>query len=303
MKTLTAGPHVEALNRRLPRVIAGPLKGAVKGYRRLTARYRTLPDFLVIGSRKCGTTSLYEYLTEHPCVLPALSKEIFYFSHHHARGELWYRRNFPLRAEQRFWSMRRGSRVLTGEATPSYFNDPAVPDRVRQTNPAVKLAVMFRDPVAAVYSAYQFGIARGTYTAARVPFRDLVESELARLERDPTATDGGAMLLPRYVYADHLERGYDVFPREQILLMCLEWFAAAPQEQFDRLTDFLELDRQTGRSFAPHNVNSYRVLDPDLRDRLREFYRSHNERLADLTSLAFPWSPARRQISQSEVTK
>jgi hypothetical protein len=91
------------------------------------------------------------------------------------------------------------------------------------------------------------------------------------------------------VYADHLLRWYDVFPSEQILLMCLEWFAAAPQQQFDRLTDFLGLARAAGQSFAPHNVNRYAALGPDLRDRLRDFYRPHNERLAELTGLSFPW--------------
>jgi hypothetical protein len=301
MITLTAGPHVEALNRRLPRPVTAPLKALIKGYRRLTAGYRTLPDFLVIGARKCGTTSLYEYLTDHPCILPALSKEIFYFNHAYARGERWYRQHFPLERERRYWSRRRGCPVLTGEATPSYFNDPVVPDRVRRMNPAIKLVVMFRDPVAAVYSAYQFGIKRGNYTSAGHPFRGLVESELGRLEADPVATDDGALLLPRYAYATHLRRWYDVFPREQILLMCLEWFAAAPQAQFNRLTDFLGLPRSADQSFAPHNVNRYPALEPEVQDRLRAFYRPHNRRLAGMTGLAYPW-PGGEPVTAADPT-
>lgn len=132
----------------------------MKVHRHATAGYRIVPDFLVIGSRKCGTTSLYQYLSDHPCVLPAMSKEVFYFGDNYDRGERWYRRHFPLGVERRLWSWWRGSRVLTGEATPNYFNLHDAPDRVRALNADVRLIVMLRDPVAAAYSAYQFGIAQ-----------------------------------------------------------------------------------------------------------------------------------------------
>jgi Sulfotransferase domain len=292
LKTFTAGPHIDSLNRRLPRLVAAPLKGLIKGYRELTAGFRTLPDFLVIGSRKCGTTSLYQYLTEHPCVLPAMSKEIFYFGEQFHRGERWYRRHFPLGLEHRLWSRWRGCRVLTGEATPNYFNNALAPHRVRAMNPAVKLIVMLRDPVAAVYSAYNFGIARGTYTAEQHSFRNLVEQELHQLRDDPAGGDCQTMLLPRYVYANHLVRWLDVFPTEQLRVMCLEWFKAAPQEQFDGLTDFLGLSRSQSVSFEPHNVTAYPAMDVDLRGRLRAFYEPHNERLGALCGRAFPWPKA-----------
>lgn len=290
MRTLTAGSHVDTLKHRLPWPVAAPLKGVIKGYRQLTAGHRVLPDFLVIGSRKCGTSSLYQYLSEHPSVLPAMSKEIFYFGDFYNRGERWYRRHFPLAAERRFWAWRRGSPVLTGEATPNYFNNPDAPDRIRAMNPAVKLVAIFRDPVMAAYSAYQFGIAKGIYTAAGHPFRKIVEAELAQLRDDPTSVDCQTMLLPRYVYADHLSRWYAVFPRDQIRVMCLEWFAADPQAQFDGLTDFLGLQRSRAVSFQPHNANDYRGMDNDLRDRLRDFYRPHNARLTTLCGQRFPWS-------------
>ena len=65
------------------------------GMRRSTSRFRPLPDFLIIGGQRCGTTSLYYYLRAHPGVLPALAKEVHFLTLHWMRGEGWYRARFP----------------------------------------------------------------------------------------------------------------------------------------------------------------------------------------------------------------
>ncbi len=65
-------------------------------FRNLTSPLRTLPDFLIIGGQKCGTTSLYDFLIHHPGVIPATKKEIFYFSNNYEQGIHWYSSHFPL---------------------------------------------------------------------------------------------------------------------------------------------------------------------------------------------------------------
>src|SRR5262245_60810798 len=112
---LTTARYVEALEKRLPAPLKPPLKILVKAYRRPTASLLVLPDVLIIGSRKCGTTSLFRYLLDHPCVLPPLKKEIFYFSEHHDKGETWYRGHFPTAIERKWRAWRTGLRPLTGE--------------------------------------------------------------------------------------------------------------------------------------------------------------------------------------------
>ncbi len=77
-----------------------PISWTVKSYRTLTSGLRIWPSFIVIGARRCGTTSLYNYLTDHPNVLPALKKEVCYFNDHYARGEAWYRGHFPSASEK-----------------------------------------------------------------------------------------------------------------------------------------------------------------------------------------------------------
>jgi hypothetical protein len=79
-----------ALNGRLPFFA----KEAYLRLRELNANQRALPDFLIIGAMKCGTTSLFNYLCSHPRIIGSVPKEIFYFSGHTEGSELWYRRHF-----------------------------------------------------------------------------------------------------------------------------------------------------------------------------------------------------------------
>src|SRR5687768_13237463 len=102
-----------------------------------TAHLRRLPDFLIIGAQRGGTTSLYRYLTEHPEIDPAVRKEIHFFSRHHEQGLDWYRAHFP----------RRDESSLVGEASPNYLVHPDVPARVAAALPRVKLIALLRNPV------------------------------------------------------------------------------------------------------------------------------------------------------------
>src|SRR5918996_2928020 len=74
--------------------------------RRTTARWRQLPDVLIIGAQRSGTSSLYKWLRRHPNVVASLRKEIEYFSTDFAQGENWYRAHFPLALRRRAAGIR-----------------------------------------------------------------------------------------------------------------------------------------------------------------------------------------------------
>lgn len=99
-------------------------------YRLLTNRIRLLPDFIIIGVARCGTTSLYNYLVKHPYIFPALRKEINFFSINFNRGLGWYRTFFPSRIYKFFikWVYKR--HLITGEATPFYIFHPLALKRI-----------------------------------------------------------------------------------------------------------------------------------------------------------------------------
>src|SRR5690349_1107730 len=88
--------------------------------RRISASDRRLPDYIVVGAMKSGTTSLWAYLSEHPLVEPAMMKEMHFFDKNYHRGVGWYRMHFPLEQSGR---PRVGVKqsTLTGESSAYYM--------------------------------------------------------------------------------------------------------------------------------------------------------------------------------------
>lgn len=84
-----------------------------------------LPNFLILGAGKSGTSSLYTYLTSHPLILPALHKQIHYYKYYYTKGISWYRSKFPTRKQ-----LEDADAVMTGEAAPGYLPYPYVADRI-----------------------------------------------------------------------------------------------------------------------------------------------------------------------------
>ena len=100
-----------------------------------------LPDFIIIGAQRCGTSSLYRYLSKHPDVTLNKIKEVHYFSTRFFMGLEWYKTHFP----------KKG---FTGEGSPYYFFHPLSPQRIHEALPNVKLILMLRNPVDRAYSHF-----------------------------------------------------------------------------------------------------------------------------------------------------
>lgn len=107
---------------------------------RLTARRRALPDFLLVGEMKSGTSSLFHYLQMHPLVAPPVRKEVHFFTIGYSKGAGWYRAHFPLKS-----NIPAGG--ITGEGCPGYFFAPGVEHRIHDLLPNARLIVLLRDPV------------------------------------------------------------------------------------------------------------------------------------------------------------
>ncbi|MDQ4004850.1 MAG: sulfotransferase domain-containing protein, partial [Actinomycetota bacterium] len=128
-------------------------KRVLRGVGVATSWARPLPDFVVIGAKRAGTTSLYAYLAEHPDVAPLFParqriKGVHYFDTNHHRGLRWYRSHMPS------WIRRTGGR-LAGEASPYYLAHPLAAERAARTIPDAKLVVLLRNPADRAYSHYR----------------------------------------------------------------------------------------------------------------------------------------------------
>ena len=118
----------------------------------LTANSRVLPNYLILGVHKSGTSSLYYNLIKHPNVLPAAVKEIHYFNLYYGSTG-WYRANFPTKKEmEKITSKNQTCRI--GESTPQYLFHPLVPQRVKALIPDAKFLVVLRNPIDRAFSHY-----------------------------------------------------------------------------------------------------------------------------------------------------
>lgn len=258
----------------------------------LTAPLRLLPDFIIIGGRCCGTTSLYAYLTAHPHVVAAATKEVHFFDDHWADGPGWYRAHFPLRWERLLATLVRREPYVTGEASPFYLYHPEVPARLRSLCPAARLLVLLRNPVDRAFSHYQQSRRAGVEPLS---FEEALEAEPARLRE--AAFDGagsGAMKDYSYAargqYAEQLARWLPRFPREQLLVTQSEALFAAPEGQMRRVFEFLGLPHAAAGRYRRHHAGRYEErMQPSTRERLERQFAPHNERLFELLGERYDW--------------
>jgi hypothetical protein len=129
-----------------------------------------MPDFLIVGAAKAGTTSLYNYLIQHPKIDGAVRKEVHYFDRDYDKTIDYYRSCFP--------SLSQPNDHITGEATPYYLFHPYAPERIHKTMPFTKIIILLRNPIDRAYSHYNFTV---RYHGDPLTFEEAVEKEEERL--------------------------------------------------------------------------------------------------------------------------
>lgn len=272
------------------------MAATITTFRKLTGPLRALPDFIIIGAQKAGTSSLYHYLAQHPAVAPAIRKEVHYFDWSYGRGLDWYRAHFPTRAYRTLKTAVSSRRLLVGEASPYYLFHPHVPGRVKALLPDVRLIVLLRDPVDRTVSAYQHQMRKGRETLS---LRAALERELqqlpvesARLAADPSYNSEfhrHLAYLARGIYADQLPAWCAQFPPAQLLVLHSQDFFADTAAVFSDVVRFLGLPAWVPPTFRKFNAAEYDDLDPTDREWLVRYFAPHNERLYALLGRDFGW--------------
>jgi hypothetical protein len=239
-----------------------------------------LPDFVVLGTQKGGTSYFYRLLTEHPLVRRAAAKELHFFDNKFAAGVGWYRRCFP-----------KGERVdeqrtITGEASPSYLFDPQVPERMVRIVPEARLIALLRDPVDRAYSHYQMEVRRGREARS---FEEATEEEMRSAEGAGNTVDVRYAYLRRGLYAEQLERFSFFATRDRLLVVKSENLFSRRLEVLERVWRFLRLPPFESTLASPTVRPTYEPMDPVTRRRLEGFFAPHNKRLYDLLNTDFGW--------------
>ena len=179
----------------------------------------TLPNFLVIGTQRGGTTLLHRILERHTQVyVPQRRKEVHFFDWYYDRGADWYAGFFPCE--------RAGEYRAVGEVTPDYLFDPHAPGRIRKVLPRCKFVASLRDPIQRAFSWSSFQLRS---VNEQRTFERMIEEVSSVLERG--------------LYSQQLARYFEIFPRSSFLILIFEELIEAPGPHLDRLAAFLDLDR------------------------------------------------------------
>jgi Sulfotransferase domain len=279
--------------RRVPQ-LAKAVSARVKAT--LTAPMRALPDYLIVGAMKAGTSFLYWLLTQHPQVLPASDKEVNFFDYQYDRGLAWYRTNFPWISDMKKRSRETGLPTFCGEASPYYMFHPHAARRIAQHLPNVKIIMLLRNPVDRTYSHYHHQVRLGQET---VSFEEAVRLEPQRLlgERERILADEkyksfnypGYSFMARGVYIDQVLEYHRYFPKERMLIIRSEDLFTDVLDVFYRVQDFIGMKRWTPSYIRPINMGRYKKEPGPTLDYLKEYFKPHNQRLYEYLGVDYGW--------------
>jgi len=239
------------------------------------------PDYIVIGETKCGTTSLYNYLIQHPKIQDTFgngegydetyrTKELRFFDKFYHRGIDWYKSLFPDKKEG----------FIVGEATPMYMYRALCAARIKKHLPNVKLVVALRDPVNRFISQFYHNHKWVPGFAERYPnIQTFLNS----------AIDPDYYILEKGLYYYSLQKWLAHFKQEQFYVFSSEEMFTQPQETYNNLVGFLGLEPHTINDFKIFRQNKYPNAEPEVVEQLTEFYSLANQKLFHLLGKEFNW--------------
>lgn len=254
-----------------------------------------LPDFLIPGVQKGGTTFLYYLLNQHPHVEPATKKEINFFDVNFSKGENWYRSHFPPR------TLKDERGLMSGEASPYYLYHPHAARRAAQTVPGTRMVALLRDPVERAYSEYHHRYREGRET---LDFEEAIEAESERLDGElakmladehyVSPNHRKFSYLSRGIYVDQLREWHRHFDGEQLLVLESGKFFQDPGVVLKSVLKFIGLPEwepgpELLEDSPARHEGDYAPMPADTRRKLEEFFRPHNERLYEYLGENFGW--------------
>jgi hypothetical protein len=284
---------IRLIKQTLPRGTKASANRLLFYYRYATWRIRPLPDFIIIGTQKSGTTSLHAYLSQHPQLLKPYEKEVHFFdgglepaADNYKKGQAWYRAHFPFRRN------RSHSKVF--EASPLYIFNPLVPKRMFDLLPQVKMIAVLRNPTERAISHYFHEKQRGYEL---LPIMEAFLEEEQRLKPAIQSRDykNNSFIHHSYKsrgrYGEQLERFLEFFPRHQILVLSSEEFFRDQNNVIRQISDFVGADSSFKVTDSrPRNVaRNKEQVSEEVYEYLNEYFQPHNAALYELLGKEYDW--------------
>jgi tetratricopeptide (TPR) repeat protein len=241
------------------------------------------PDFIIIGAAKCGTSSLFNYLSHHPQILFPHKKELDFFWKNFDKGIDWYLAQFPAITDR--------PDFITGEATPNYLRFPLAAQRIKNCFPHVKLIVLLRNPIERAVSWHYHKINSGLATGT---IEDAIATEMKQLENwhetdfiNTGYRNPDNLLSSLYLY--QLKVWIDLFGREQLLILQSEDLYNNPDRVMERVFSFLNISVSKLSQYPKINAGSYNSINDGLRRTLANYFQPYNQLLEEYLEMTFTW--------------
>ena len=196
-------------------------------------------DFFIVGAPKAGTTSLYHYLDEHPQVEMSLQKEPDYFSDKAIQSQGLYYSKKRIDTKEKYNGLFNTQKkdVVFGEGSVSYLFYPNVAEDIKLYNPNAKIIIMLRNPIDRAFSHYLMDYRLGL---VRDSFEDIINKK--------SKHKNAHLFYQQYIkvgeYTDQLKRYFDVFDKENILLIDYEDFKSDVAGTVDLVYSFLKVSAE-----------------------------------------------------------
>lgn len=275
-----------------------------KFFRNLTSSFRVLPNFIIIGSGRAGTTALYSYLIQHPSIFGASTEnnesvaDLHFFEYMISDKISWYKSHFPTKLTKILYEAKSKNNFVTGEYTSTYMYNKNVPKRISELLPDVKIIIILRNPVDKAYSTYSQQYSFNEFSSS---FEDTVQAEFQRIElcksqpdlytQNPDFESNVITSIIRHgIYYDYLETWTKFFKKNQILIIDSEELKNSTQKTIDKVFNFLDVFPYKVDNLSKINVGKYSPINKKSREDLSEFYKPYNEKLNDLLDTNFKWN-------------
>jgi hypothetical protein len=269
--------------------------------------FNTPPTIFIVGAQKAGTTSLHDYLSEHPKIALGLIKEVRFFSvdANYSKGQLWYHSFFPY-----------VGRKHTLDATPEYLYYPYVAERLWKYNPKAKIIVILRNPIDRAYSAWnmykQFGeqsssfnhsflkslkdkkpeLFERVYNKGYLGFNEMIDFEMENLKKDGDYLDDFG-IIRRGFYDEQLINLLRYFGENQVLILYTDNLQNKRVKTLNEILTFIGLPDHNWSKVIGSTLGNRRKydssIDDELWERLYDIYKPHNERLATMLNEKVNW--------------
>lgn len=265
-------------------------------FRKKTYQYRAIPDFLIVGAQKSGTTSLYYDLSAHPQLKTNLGpQEVAFFTSKYNKGITHYRSFFPFH--------KKG--YLYYQSCPYYLFHPLTPERVYYHFPNMKIIILLRNPIYRTFSHYNHQRLAGrenlSFEEALKREEERLEGEEERLMRNPDAKSYNHRhysYIKRSIYIYQIDRWLNYFSKSQMLILSSDEYFQEPASALSKVYDFLGIPYIFPSWIRNNEVSSYKLWS----NKITNIFNRHNLSKLGLTR-KINYRPYKHSLTEDQKTR